>query len=461
MKSRTSFFSWPVFKKDITRFLPLWVIYLVGMLLIVVSTVSVGGHRNPARELGRGIGALALINFTFALISAQLLFGELFKSRLCNALHAMPVRRETRFISHVLAGLSFGVIPNLIIALLIMPILETFWFTSLLWVGAMTLQYLFFFGVAVLAMLLCGSRFATVLMYFLINFLAMVVLWFIETIYLPMTPGVVINYNIFHQFVPFVEMPSQVNYFIIELPKNIGVEEWQSAQFIGFGESWGYLLICAGVGIGMLALAFCAYRRRALETAGDFIAVKGIRPVFLVLYTLCSGAFLSIFGSLFTVFRSVFVSSDGNSGIYWIFLLVGLIGGFFVGKMLLARTIRVFQWKSFLHLGILTIALLLTLAAAKLDVLGIVRYVPDAQSVQNVRLNGSYHSTIKFEDETEIQGVCRLHQMAIEDNCDRTCGKRHSEVMLEYQLKNGWVVKRIYTVCKDSTADWMLEALSK
>ena len=37
MKSRTSSFDLALYKKDITRFAPLWMIYTVAMLLIMLS----------------------------------------------------------------------------------------------------------------------------------------------------------------------------------------------------------------------------------------------------------------------------------------------------------------------------------------------------------------------------------------------------------------------------------------
>lgn len=48
---------------------------------------------------------------------------------------------------------------------------------------------------------------------------------------------------------------------------------------------WSYLWICAGVGVLLLTAALLLYRRRKLETAGDFIAVKPLEPVFLVMYS--------------------------------------------------------------------------------------------------------------------------------------------------------------------------------
>ena len=42
MKSRISCFDTATFKKDITRFAPLWALYTVNILLTILPTMSVG-----------------------------------------------------------------------------------------------------------------------------------------------------------------------------------------------------------------------------------------------------------------------------------------------------------------------------------------------------------------------------------------------------------------------------------
>lgn len=54
----------------------------------------------------------------------MLLFGDLYNSRMCNALHAMPMRRETLFLTNVVSGLLFSMIPTAVMALLSVPLLN-------------------------------------------------------------------------------------------------------------------------------------------------------------------------------------------------------------------------------------------------------------------------------------------------------------------------------------------------
>ena len=449
MKLRTSFFDAATFKKDITRFMPLWALYTVFLLLVMLSTVTGFYYSHPARALNNSLSGLSFANFLYGILSAQLLFGELFNSRLCNALHAMPVTRGARFGSHILAGIAFAWIPNLLTSLLMIPSLGHLWYTAFLWLAVCNLQYLFFFGVAVFGAMCTGSRFAMVLVYGIVNFLALVIYWFVGTVYLPMMPGVELNESGLNLFCPMLQLLEENDYFFLSVSPSKDYIDSVNATFGGFGESWPYLFIIAGVGVAALATALLMYRRRKMESAGDFIAVKWISPIFLVLYTLCAGAFLAIFGSIF-----------GGEG-YLFFLCLGLIIGFFTGRMLLERTIRVFRKKNFLQLGILTAVMLLSLWVVHTDLLGIVSYVPDPQDVEYVVYDSRDAYNVECTDMGSIEKICEIHQLAADDYCDRTCGRAHLYFNIEYHMKDGRVILRRYYLCSGSTAHWLAETLPK
>ena len=451
MKLRISYFDTATFKKDITRFVPLWALYTVGLLLIMLSSVSDSLWSHPVRRLNISLEALSLANLLYGALTAQLLFGELFNSRLCNALHAMPVTRNARFGSHICAGMLFALVPNFLVSALMMPYLGQFWYIALLWLGAMMLQYLFFFGVGVLSVMCTGSRFAMVVVYAIINFLSLVAYWFVEVIFLPMMPGVLADERCFILLSPMSYLVSNSDYiqFAYSKTHDAYTDVYYNEKFVGFGEDWLYLFILAAIGIAALAAALLLYRRRKLESAGDFMAVKWLSPIFLVLYTLCAGAFLSIFGELF-----------GN-GQYVVFLIAGLIIGFFTGRMLLERTIRVFRKKSFLQLALLTAAMLLSLWVVHTDLLGIVSYVPDVQDVEYVVYDARNAYDVELTSADDIEKVCEIHQMAVDDYCDRSCGSSHLYFNLEYHMKDGRVILRQYYLCSGTTAQWLLETLPK
>ena len=441
MKLRTSFFDKATFKKDITRYWPIWALYTVLMLISVLPMMEAERWYHPVGIFNNAIETFALGAMFYAALVASLLFGDLFNSRSCYMLHAMPATRTARFLSHICAGLSFCLIPNLLVAVLAIPYCGQFWFAPLCWLGAVSMQYLFFFGLAVFSVMCTGSRFAAVMFYGILNFFSYIAYFFVQMVFVPMMYGVVAYVDNFNLLCPVAKLMSEKSYLFAKWA--IGYEQAGGVQpdlsksyFEGFGDSWGYTFLIAGVGALLLFIAYRMYRGRKLETAGDFIAVPWLKPVFLVLYTLCAGAFLSVFDGFFGI---------GNETL---FLIIGLIVGFFTGKMLVERTIKVFHKKSFIQFGILILICLLVIGAVKTDLFGIVTYVPEVEDVDYIAFHQG-GSKYKHDTPEQIEATLPLHRWALEQRCDGKCGKEHFTIKLDYKLKSGGSVVRRYTICRN------------
>ena len=450
MKSRTLCCNGTVLRKDITRFAPLWAIYLIGGLLVMLTTLSSSTAVGTARSLASTIGPFSIINMIYAALCAQMLFGDLFKSRMCNALHAMPLRRESWFLTHVVAGLLFSLVPHIIAVGLMTLMLEEFWFVGLYWLLGMTLEFLFFFGVAVFSVFCVGNRVAQVAVYGILNFASLIVYWFVDTIYEPMLYGVSIPGEIFARSCPVVQMCAGNDLVRFErIQKDIYYYENPMWEYKGLGESWDYLILCAVIGLVLLLLALLLYRRRKLECAGNFIAVKPMEPVFQVVFTLCAGGVFSAFGQIF----------DGG---YLVYLIVGLVLGWFVGQMLLRRTVKVFQWKTFLKLAIFGAAMAASLLLTYLDPLGVTRWTPKPEQVAVVEINtGNQISTysnyyLSMEDPEQIQKFINVHKNIIgSGNVSRNTRLR--TFTIRYTLTDGRQVSRTYKIYA-GTGVWSLMA---
>lgn len=434
MKLRISSCKLTALRKDITRFLPLWALYFIGGVLVMLTVTSSTRPYYAAQDLNEVIGPFAWINLIYAALCAQLLFGDLFNSRLCNALHAMPLRREDWFFSHLAAGIAFSLVPNTVGILLVVPRLEGFWYTAFLWLAGMELQYLFFFGLAVFSVMCTGNRFAMAAVYGIVNFLAMLAQWFAVTIYQPMLYGVVLDTEPFALFCPVMKLSEESDYFLLEKVYGFGNDPSSYVYgFSGFGGDWGYLAILAVIGLALLAVSLLMYRKRALECAGDFMAVAPIKPVFLLVYTLCFGAVFALFGDVF---------GDG----YVPFLIVGIAVGFFTGHMLLQRTVRVFKWKTFVGLAVLAAVMLGSLWLTRLDLFGISRWQPNLSQVESVRISTDssyrYYNALTFEDEKQISEVLNIHKLVIEEG--ESDGTWTMTVNIRYTLTDGRQVTRIY-----------------
>ncbi len=462
MKLKQRFFDLAVFRKDIIRFAPAWGLYLIGMLAVLLTTINDNLNRidnglfYALQFLNTFTGSGSLVNLFYAAVVSQLLFGDLFNSRMCNALHALPLRRECWFTTHVAAGLLFSLVPNFIISLCMTPLLGQFWYTSFLWLLGTTLSYLFYFGVSVLCMQLTGSRVASLLAYGFANFCILLPMWYLAEMYVPLLYGVNMDYDKLHIFCPSIQLTSDPSYFTIIHPQTCpchGKDMLVAAHTLlwgGLGKSWGYMVICAGIGLVFLSCALLLYRIRRLETAGDFVAFRPMRPVFWVLFSLSCGALCQLFVDLMFSYEAI-----RN-----LFLLLGLVCGFFVAQMLLDRSIKVFNRRRLIKLGIFLAAFAFSFLLTKLDPIGITRYVPKTHKVANVTISADYilnpnsfgneyfyyasTNSYNTSDPAEIEKIIQGHKNLAKEGPSQDPG-RTSQYTIHYELSNGTTLTRYYS----------------
>ncbi len=451
MKSNPSFFNITAFRKNITRFAPAWVLYTVCLLMGMLMMADSGTDFWFVADMATCIQAMAVVNLVYAVIVAMLLFGDLYNTRMCYTLHAMPLRREGWFLTNLLSGLFFSVVPTVIMAIpsLLLSLLAVnvtgSWQVPLWWFLGTNLSYLYFFGLAVLCIFCVGNRFAALLVYGIANALPWVLYSLIDTLYTPMLYGVATWEDPFLFLSPMVMLSSAEHLEVIRTYLDTERTTWIAHIALG---DWRYITGCAILGVVLMGLALLLYRRRKLESAGEFISLKGLKPVFLVLYTLCAGIAFYFGTELFV----------GVSGLQYIFLVIGILVGWFTGSMLLKRTVRVFNRRAFAGCGVLVAALLLSLGLNALDPFGIARWVPEPDEVEAVTLNASHYasrytpgavggdgSEIVLEGEGNIRRVIKLQQLDMEHH--RThgidCGPHYSYT-INYHMTDGTTISRYY-----------------
>lgn len=436
MKLKTSYFNEAILHKNITRFAPLWGIYLVFGVLITFFVDTFNYRYDPsefASIVGYAIMAMAVINLGYAALCALLLFGDLHRTRMCYSLHAMPMRREGWFLTNVTSGLLFSLGPNLIVTLIMFFKCGPYFFAPLAWLLGTTLSFVCFFGIATFCMHITGKSAAAVGMYLLLNFFSMLLYSLTELYFGQFWPGVVISETPFETLVPVTQLTQMY------LESNYdNLTHTLAPEWIGFDTGF----LWAGVGILLLVLALLIYRKRDLESAGDFITLRPAAPVVLVIYT------VSIGGVLWAMFNYNFFV-----------LLVGLALGFFTGRMLLQRTVKVFTKKNFLGYGIVSACVLLSIGMAILDPLGITRWVPNAKDVQSVTIGSSSYSLLTrgdgsdFESPEDIELIRSIHQHALKDYVEQNDSIFEFDysdttvtVYIRYNLINGTFADRCYSL---------------
>lgn len=415
MRSKTSLFNGTVFKKNLTRFAPAWGLYLLCLLMGMVMLYADDGRAFWfASRMCGNIQVMSLVNLFYAPLVAMLLFGDLYNSRMCNALHAMPLKREGWFLTNILSGLVFSVLPTAVMALLSIPLLMgtcvvNAWQIALLWFLGANLEFICFFGIAVFSAFCTGNRLAMALVYAALNGGAYAVYVILDKIYTPMLFGVRTSSHWVEVLTPLAKMS---NDHLVEVENLNGLralfqgrESEMTARFWLVPENCWNLIVWAIVGIAFGVAALLLYRRRKLECAGEALALRWLEPVFMVSISTFGAALVYTILGIYLRYRSGYL--------LYLWIAAGIVVGWFAGRMLIERSIRVFRLRNWRGLAILAAAAAISITATHFDVFGIEDWVPKAEKVESVTVSSSA-GEITLTEEEDIQQLIRLHQLALE-----------------------------------------------
>lgn len=451
MKLRTSFFNRTALCKDILRYAPIWALYTICLLLVLLGESSYS-RAALARDVADSMTAMTWINLLYGGICGVFLFMDLFNNRLCNALHAFPLRREGWLTTHLLSGFLFGFVPNLLAAGVGALLLWQYAYIAPLWLAVSMLQFLFFFGTASLAATCAGNLLGMAAVYGMIHFVTYFIYVVADLFYQPLLPGVRFTGKGFLLLFPLGKM-SEFEYIETDVLYDAVEPTFRYEGWLW--EQWLYVGLCAATGILAMCLACMVYRRRNLENAGDFISLKPLAPLFILVCTIGAGAFLYVFSDLF-----------GNST--YLFLVLGMIIGYFAGKMLLNRTLRVFGKRSILTLVALMVVFGCSLLLTWIDPLGVTTYIPKTEKVEAVYIYGAdkgyyYYSEFSigssaklnendfsYTDPAEIADWQDFHRQLIQYTPSEDDDGAMSKVEIFYKLKSGRIISRHYKVGCDT-----------
>ena len=436
-----------ILKKNLTRYWPIMALSAFIGFMLLPMTVSDWVDYSVARQF-EDIVSLAMppLIFAYAPLCAACVFGYLHKSRSSNMLHAFPVTRDSLFMSNLLSGLAMFVLPWLGVCLV-----SLFLFLSNgIHLGLLlatfvigTLEFLFFFAVAVFSMLLCGKTVYGILIYLFLQVgLALMEMLIMATIE-PFLYGIEVGYTTLSNYLPLIYVLSHP---VMGVENKIPVELYYN---------WGTLAILGVLGIGFLALAWLLYRKRHMEHCGDPIAYPRIQPVVLVVVSLFISLALGLF--ITAIAFAGGVSAENATGMHIAMLIGGFIG-FFGVEMLLRKTTRVFKKKTFIGYGLFAVALSLMLLCVRFDWLNIVGYVPESDCVV-VKFNnapiyyGDYiyissSERVVLTDKEAIAELQAIHQKIVDN---RDTAETHSYtkmscfgLRLTYTTKTGAEIVRNY-----------------
>lgn len=402
MPSVKSCFNATLFRKNLTRFWPIWGLYLFILVLGI-----------PLRFLNQGFSELESLQFlrsgiSWALVfggfSAMAVFSYLYNNRSVQLMHSLPITRDGLFVTNYLSGLLFLLGPNVIVFFLsVMAGGQGFHYSLVLWLAAQSLICFFFYSFAVYCAMFTGNILALPVFYGILNGLASALAAVLEELMRHFLFGFY-GTNALDELIlwltPVARMYADLS------------TELRGEHYILHGMS--AFLLYGLVAIPLTIAALLLYRRRRLETAGDLVAVPWVRPIFKYGVAFCVSVSLGSY--LYYTFRSLYPPYRWS--ILIPLILAGLLG-YYVAEMLLKKRFKVFSggWKGALVFSLLLVA---AFVVTDNDLIGFNR-TPSNGSVSSITISnissvpndtGSYPNLILTQPD-EIDQVLSLHRNII------------------------------------------------
>ena len=195
--------------------------------------------------------------------------------------------------------------------------------------------------------------------------------------------------------------------------------------------------------LALSAAALLIYRARQMESAGDVVSVRVVRPIFKYGVAVCAG----LSGGTFTYYV---LFGDGQLSLVLSILFWAAVG-YFLAEMLLRKSFRVFSaWPGCLVLLALLSALFLCI---RLDLTGYQDYIPASGEVSQVTvdLEGStypsdgFGGSVQITDPEQVAQITALHQAIVAARSREDSIYDDSfYISLSYTLSNGQSIRRYY-----------------
>ncbi len=194
MLSKRSSFNATLFRKNLTRFWPLWGgASLLGSLLplyLLMTLLSPYGAHVTQRDIVIALYsvstvALPAITLVYAVLVAMTIWNYLYSARSVGLMHTLPIDRRGLFLTNVLSGFAMLLLPyaiagglGIVITLLFgifpgLAVLQT--------VAAVVGLSAFYFGTATFCAMITGHLIALPVFYFIGHFLAVALEFLVAT----------------------------------------------------------------------------------------------------------------------------------------------------------------------------------------------------------------------------------------------------------------------------------------
>ncbi len=428
MQSRTSFFDSRIYRNVLSRF---WLIGL-GCALLWAFTIFSGMGRSSyymeeetAIQLLRvGVRGGAVICMLTCAVVAAAVYGWMFSTGSTAFTAALPLRRETVFVSDMAAGFTLlegGTLAAVAAVGLLGGLRGAAMGDVLRFLAVVSLLNLFFFGFASVCACLTGSIVILPAVYAVLLYAAVALESSLRALAQFLIFGLTGSGWKLTALSPAYHLRLYSENLILTrwdaIYQNGGWNGGQRVTLAGFS-GWPLLAGYAAAGIVFAALAAALVRRRPMESAGSVVAVPFLKKLFPWCAAL-AGALTMGLMSLEMVFRATeYLSVSGSFHQVCAllgFMVLGAFLGWFGAQGLLRRTHRVFDrsWGGFAAVCAVIAGLVLCCEA---DVFRVERAEVDLSRVGYVELYDTLASeagTVKLSEPEDLAAALALQKKIV------------------------------------------------
>ncbi len=438
-----------LFLKNIQRFWPVWtgillmLFYLFPLYLLSSTSDTTGEERyfNLASDLS---GIFSFYSTTLLLLSALCalcVFFYQYHENSFSMYHSFPMKKNTLFLTNYLSGLSFLLVPQLLNAVVLLALtsivpqmpVKSILFSTL----ALCVIGLFYYSFAVFCCILSGCATMMPVYYFVLNFFGMFLSLFLEPLIRPLLYGYPGNFDfdLFENFSP-------VNYISSNIFLSVNYEDEKPLSILYYGnKALVVLFLCA---IALFFLSYFLYQIKRVESAGDTIAFPKFQPVFSFVFMLC-------FSILTTLATFTIIECRSSIAVFLCMLVFGVLS-YYISKMILLKTFRVFKEKP-IGLGVFAALLLIFYFSCTMDLTGYSKKLPKESDVLSAAVFTDFsNGTICMDDPETIQKIIAFQKIFIEERSSLRSSTSESnlfynsdaQITFSYVLKNKKTITRSY-----------------
>lgn len=451
MKSKIFCFNRTIFKKNIGSYWPLWGTYLLYLLLALpVSiwlnvqemkyTTSIPQVEKQYELMYRTLGFSLTpeLIFVFAAVMAMAVFSYLYTSKTANMMHAFPVSRLELYVTNYLSGLAFQLVPQILVFVITVLLCLACKITCvgyllnwLLYSAGMTF---FAYTLAVLTVMFTGQLFAVPFFYLIINYLYIGSVYLVNQLVETLCYGKPSVWSMGKSAalspVYYLGANVHISKSVSKGAMHVTGLTWQGGKLIA-GYAAAACVICVA--------AYQVYRRRKIETAGDLISVKWLKPLF----RWGAALYLGVIGAMVvTAVLQSYMDITTFAGLACGMAVFGVLC-FFAAEMLVQKSFHVFHKKRWLECVGCVGASILCITLLHTDVFGIERRLPKEEEIDLAFVNLDYPIRLDADEALQMNQACIDHKKEYLQVMEGA-QEQWTNVTFRYYLKDGKRFERRY-----------------